>query len=59
MAKIHEELIVFKLSKLVRETDETKKIATDELKNIVESQLAECVDKGLIIEVVDLTDLGL
>ena len=51
MAKIHEEIIVFKLSKLVRETDQPTIIVTDELITNLTSIAGELVPDNIVIEV--------
>jgi len=50
MAKIHEELVVIKLSKLVKENDAGTEIATDEIVAALQSVAEELAGVGVIVE---------
>ena len=51
MAKIHEEIIIIKVSKLVRETDAPAPIANDELVSSLAAVAEELAGAGVIVEV--------
>ena len=52
MAKIHEEIVVIKLSKLVRESDAGTEIATDDIVAALQSVAEELLGSGIVVEVV-------
>ena len=51
MAKIHEEVIVIKLSKLVRESDPATTVATDEVVSALSTVAEELAGVGVVVEV--------
>lgn len=51
MAKIHEELVVIKFSKLTRETQPTDSVITSEISAALEQVAQELVGEGVIVEV--------
>jgi hypothetical protein len=51
MAKIHEEIIIIKISKLVKDTDAAGTIATPELVDSLQAVAEELVGSGTIVEV--------
>jgi hypothetical protein len=51
MAKIHEEIIVIKLSKLVKETDKPMAVATEELVASLSAVVEELAGSGIIVEI--------
>lgn len=51
MAKIHEEIVVIKISKLVKETDNPGSVATPELIDSLQAVAEELVGSGVIVEV--------
>lgn len=51
MAKIHEEIIIIKVSKLVREADAPTTIANDELVASLAAVAEELAGAGVIVEV--------
>ena len=51
MAKIHEEVIVIKLSKLVRESDPATTVATDEVVAALATVAEELAGAGVVVEV--------
>jgi hypothetical protein len=51
MAKIHEEIIIVKISKLVRDDDSTGKLATAELVEALQTVAQELAGSGTIVEV--------
>jgi hypothetical protein len=51
MAKIHEEVIVIKLSKLVKDEQDTGTIATKDLADALSAVAEELVDTGVVVEV--------
>ena len=50
MAKIHEEIVVIKLSKLVRDDAEVQAIATDDIVAALQSVAEELAGAGVIVE---------
>ena len=50
MAKIHEEIVVIKLSKLVRESDAGTEIATDDIVSALQSVAEELAGAGVVVE---------
>ena len=50
MAKIHEEIVVIKLSKLVRESDAGIEIATDDIVAALQSVAEELAGTGIVVE---------
>lgn len=56
MAKIYEEVVVIKLSKLVKDgTDVSNPIAGDEVQQALEQVAQELVGEGIIVEVERVT----
>ena len=51
MAKIHEEIIIIKVSKLVKDTDVVAPIANDELVASLGAVAEELAGAGVIVEV--------
>jgi hypothetical protein len=51
MAKIQEEVIVIKLSKLVRESDPATTVATDEVVSALTTVAEELAGVGVVVEV--------
>lgn len=51
MAKIHEEIIIIKFSKLVKETETTSSVATDELLASLGAVAEELAGSGIIVEI--------
>jgi len=51
MAKIHEEVIVIKLSKLAKDSDSPARIATEDLVAALGSVAEELAGAGVIVEV--------
>ena len=50
MAKIHEEVVVIKLSKLVKDTDVGGEIATEDLVAALQSVAEELAGAGVVVE---------
>jgi hypothetical protein len=50
MAKIHEEIVVIKLSKLVRDSDSGMKIASDDIVAALQSVAEELLGAGVVVE---------
>lgn len=50
MAKIHEEVVVIKLSKLIKENEEAVKIATFDLVSALQSVAEELAGPGIVVE---------
>jgi len=50
MAKIHEEIVVIKLSKLVKDTDTGTEIATDDIVSALQSVAEELAGAGVVVE---------
>lgn len=51
MAKIQEEIIIVKFSKLVRETDQNSTVTTADLVESLQAVAEELVGSGIIVEV--------
>jgi hypothetical protein len=51
MAKIHEELILIKLSTLTKDTVNIKSLITDELTESLVTVIEELVPEGVVVEV--------
>jgi hypothetical protein len=51
MAKIHEEIIVIKLSKLVKETDKPESAITEDLITGLSAVVEELVGSGIVVEI--------
>lgn len=51
MAKIHEEVIVIKLTKLVKNTENSAQVASEEILTAVEQVVQELVGQNIIVEV--------
>ena len=50
MAKIHEEIVLIKLSKLVKESDAGTEIATDDIVTALQSVAEELAGAGVVVE---------
>ena len=50
MAKVHEEIVVIKLSKLVKDTDAGTEIASDDIVSALQSVAEELAGAGVIVE---------
>lgn len=50
MAKIHEEIVVIKLSKLVKDSDAGDEIATTDLVTALQSVAEELAGAGVVVE---------
>lgn len=50
MAKIHEEIVVIKLSKLIRDSDTDVEIASDDVVAALQSVAEELAGAGIIVE---------
>ena len=50
MAKIHEEVVVIKLSKLVKDNDAGSEIATDDIVAALQSVAEELAGAGVVVE---------
>jgi hypothetical protein len=50
MAKIHEEIVVIKLSKLIKDTDSVGVIADDEIIAALQSVAEELAGSGIVVE---------
>jgi|694.fasta_scaffold38975_6 hypothetical protein len=51
MAKIHEEIIVIKVSKLIRDSEDGSTVATDEILQALQGVTEELVGTGAVVEV--------
>jgi hypothetical protein len=51
MAKISEEVVVIKFSKLIKDNDSADTVATDDITAALEQVAAELVGAGVIVEV--------
>ena len=50
MAKIHEEIVVIKLSKLIREDAEAEPIASDDIITALQQVAEELTGTGVVVE---------
>ena len=50
MAKIHEEIVVIKLSKLIKDTDLGSVLASDEFVSALQSVAEELAGAGVVVE---------
>jgi hypothetical protein len=50
MAKIHEEIVVIKLSKLIKDSDSGSVLANDEFVSALQSVAEELAGAGIVIE---------
>jgi hypothetical protein len=50
MAKIHEEIVVIKLSKLVKDTDSDTTLAADDVVSALQSVAEELLGAGVVVE---------
>jgi len=50
MAKIHEEIVVIKLSKLVKDSDSGAEIASDDIVAALQSVAEELAGAGVVVE---------
>jgi hypothetical protein len=50
MAKIHEEIVVIKLSKLVKDSDAGTEIASDDIVTALQSVAEELAGPGVVVE---------
>jgi hypothetical protein len=50
MAKIHEEIVVIKLSKLIKDSDPSAEIATPDLVAALQSVAEELAGAGIVVE---------
>lgn len=51
MAKIQEEVVVIKLSKLIKDTDSEQTIASEDLVSALQSVVEELSGPGIVVEV--------
>lgn len=51
MAKIHEEVVVIKISRLVKDNEEVTVVATDDTLAALEQVTQELVGNGIVVEV--------
>ncbi len=51
MAKVHTEVIVVKMSKLVKDSDNRTVLASDEVKTSIEAIVQELVGDQIVIEI--------
>ena len=51
MAKVHTEVIIVKMSKLVKDNDHQAIIASEETKNSLEAIVQELVGENIIVEI--------
>lgn len=51
MAKIHEEIVVIKLSKLIKDSEQGPAVAGDDIITALQSVAEELVGPGVVVEV--------
>lgn len=51
MAKVHTEVIIVKMSKLVKDSDNSTVLASDEVKTSIEAIVQELVGDQIVIEI--------
>ena len=51
MSKIHEEVIIIKLSKLIKDTADTPLLADANFQNNLEDVIQQLVESGVVVEI--------
>jgi hypothetical protein len=52
MAKLNEDMVVIKVSELLKDSDETRKILDQDIVNTIEAAVQELVGPGKLVEII-------
>ena len=52
MAKLNEDMVVIKVSELLKDSDEQRKIMNSEIVNTIEAAVQELVGPGKLVEII-------
>ena len=52
MAKLNEDMVVIKVSELLKDTDEQRKIMNPDIVNTIEAAVQELVGPGKLVEII-------
>ena len=52
MAKLNEDMVVIKVSELLKDDDEQRKIMNPEIVNTIEAAVQEVVGRGKLVEII-------
>jgi len=52
MAKLNEDMVVIKVSELLKDSDENRKILNHEIVNTIEAAVQELVGAGKLVEII-------
>ena len=55
MAKLNEDMVVIKVSELLKDSDEHRKILNQEIVNTIEAAVQELVGAGKLVEIIQET----
>ena len=58
MAKLNEDMVVIKVSELLKDTDEQRKIMNPEIVNTIEAAVKELVGPGKLVEIIQEENHG-
>ena len=58
MAKLNEDMVVIKVSELLKDTDEQRKIMNPEIVSTIEAAVQELVGPGKLIEIIQEENNG-
>jgi len=55
MAKLNEDMVVIKVSELLKDSDDTRKILDQDIVNTIEAAVQELVGAGKLVEIIQET----
>ena len=55
MAKLNEDMVVIKVSELLKDSDDSRKILDQEIVNTIEAAVQELVGAGKLVEIIQET----
>ena len=58
MAKLNEDMVVIKVSELLKDSDEHRKILNQEILNTIEAAVQELVGPGKLVEIIQEENNG-
>ena len=58
MAKLNEDMVVIKVSELLKDTDEQRKIMNPDIANTIEAAVQELVGPGKLVEIIQEENHG-
>ena len=58
MAKLNEDMVVIKVSELLKDSDEQRKIMNPEIVNTIEAAVQELVGPGKLVEIIQEENHG-